>query len=80
MKKFWLITLLVVILLVFAFFITSFVLAQVHDVNMIEEWQSWATSIENWLGSMNQTEETTTALISMRKQVNYEILTGGTTK
>lgn len=67
MKKFWLIFSIVLVVLVAGFFITSLVLANIHDVSMIEEWQSWATSIQNWLDSMKQTEKTTTALISMRK-------------
>ena len=54
MKKFWL-TLIATILLVFVVFLfVSFIVANVHDVRVIDQWQSWGHFIaKTWCRFIN---------------------------
>lgn len=61
MKNFWLVLIMILILVVISFFVLSLVLANIHDVNMLEEWQ-------RWIDKLKTTKETVeaTSLIFIR--------------
>ena len=41
MRKFWSTFFLAVILIVSVFFVTSLVMANIHNQSMVDEWKSW---------------------------------------